>query len=71
MTFHVYENWTHDRSRVHRSECVFSNDGKGIQGSTTNRNGQWLGPFETIKVATRVANALGRGDTKPCGNCRP
>jgi hypothetical protein len=30
MTFYVYENWTHDRARLHRGECGYCNDGSGL-----------------------------------------
>src|SRR5690348_13933242 len=25
----LYENWVHDRVRIHRADCVFCNDGAG------------------------------------------
>jgi hypothetical protein len=71
MTFHVYENWTHDRCRVHRSDCVFAADGNGINGAPSKRNGQWHGLFDDCQTAFRVAGALKRADTKACPTCSP
>lgn len=31
MDFYVYESWTRDRGRIHRSDCGFCNDGQGTQ----------------------------------------
>ena len=46
-SFYVYENWTHDRARVHRAECRFCNHGRGIQGTNDERNGKWHAPPRT------------------------
>ena len=27
----IYENWTHDRVRIHRANCGYCNDGRGTQ----------------------------------------
>ncbi len=71
MSFHVYENWTHDRCRVHRSDCIFASNGFGLHGAPSKRNGQWHGPFETTLEAFQVAKALKRADTNSCSNCAP
>lgn len=71
MTFYVYENWTHDRARIHRASCGYCNDGRGTQASSSERNGKWHGPYESRDLALRVAGNLRREDTKVCGTCGP
>ena len=71
MSFYVYENWTHDRARIHRGKCGYCNDGQGTQNSSSNRNGQWLGPYPDRETAVRVARAKNRSDTRECGACNP
>lgn len=71
MSFYVYENWTHDRARIHRAICGYCNDGRGTQVSSAERNGKWHGPFSDSDTATRVAASLKRTDTKPCRTCAP
>lgn len=71
MSFYVYENWTHDRARIHRDSCGYCNGGRGIQASDSGRNGQWRGPYEERELAFKVAGNLRRADTKACGTCAP
>lgn len=69
--FHIYENWTHDRCRVHFHGCPYANGGKGLHGAPSARNGRWHGPFSDRDTALRVAKSLGRSDTQPCNHCAP
>lgn len=71
MAFYVYENWTHDRARVHRAECSFCNHGDGTHGGGSDRNGRWLPPFETSAQAFAQAAKLRRADHRGCGHCAP
>ena len=54
--FHVYENWTHDRARVHRGECP---------------NCRWHPPLSDRDAAYRFAHSTGRSDIAGCGYCAP
>ena len=67
--FWVYENWVHDRARVHRSSCVWCNNGDGFHDTTSTSNGQWL-PFDSYLLAAASA-AMNRSDARPCPNCKP
>jgi hypothetical protein len=71
MAYYVYENWTHDRARVHRAECSHCNEGRGTQGATSDRNGRWHPPTSERDSAFKLAASLGRTDTKACGHCNP
>ena len=71
MSYFVYENWTHDRARLHRSECGYCNGGRGTQSTDSGKNGQWHGPYEDRDHAVKVMDRLKRSDSKLCGNCGP
>ena len=71
MEFYIYENWTHDRVRIHRASCGYCNNGDGTQASTSPKNGRWLGPFDNRALVFAKAKSLKRMDTKPCGTCNP
>lgn len=71
MTYFIYENWTHERARIHRSGCGYCNEGRGTQGVDSGRNGKWHGPFDDIDETLWRAAKLNRADTKRCGNCAP
>ena len=68
--YFVYENWTHDRARIHKADCGHCNDGRGTQAGSSNRNGKWHGPYDDRGEAFRAAGRLGREDTKPCPKLR-
>ena len=70
-SFYVYENWTHDRARVHRAECPYCNRGRGIHGTNNERNGKWHVPFSDRDAAYRFAHSTGRSDIAGCGYCSP
>ena len=70
-SFYVYENWTHDRARVHRAECPFCNHGRGIHGTNSERNGKWHPPFTDRDAAYRFAHGTPRSDIAGCANCTP
>lgn len=65
----VYENWVHKRARVHRSSCVWCNNGDGFHDTTSTKNGQWL-PFDSYERAHASA-AMQRDDAADCPNCLP
>ena len=67
----IYENWTHERARLHTGDCSFCRDGQGTQASRSNRNGRWLGPFTERAAAVARLERLRRADTALCGTCRP
>lgn len=67
--FYVYENWTHKRARLHRSDCSHCNDGRGTQASSGTANGRWLGPFETRQAAEQKLSRLPYADKGACAVC--
>jgi hypothetical protein len=69
--YYVYENWTHERVRVHRSSCVFCNDGHGCHAGTSTAHGQWHGSFASRDDAFAKATALARSNTRACAYCAP
>lgn len=71
MAYYVYENWTHDRARVHAGNCGFCNEGVGMHAEDSGANGRWLGPFPDCAAAVAAAHALHRADTGTCNNCNP
>ncbi len=71
MNYFVYENWTHDRTRVHAASCGFCNDGHGMHAEDSGANGRWLGPFPSCATALAAARALNRADIGICNKCAP
>ena len=71
MTYYVYENWTHDRARVHKADCAYCNYGRGVGTSTGERNGRWLGPYVDRGKAFRYIRDIGREDSEGCRICKP
>lgn len=69
MEYFIYENWTHNKAVIHLAECVFCNQGKGFRENTTNKNGQWLGPFKDEKTAKSVAVKTKRKSILKCSTC--
>jgi hypothetical protein len=77
MTIHwAYENWRANGHKliVHKAECRFCNNGKGLSGGTRPDNGTWhnLGDFgsptEALEYARRIVKA---SITRLCGACAP
>jgi hypothetical protein len=71
MTFHIYNNTTRDRERIHRSECSVCNNGAGYRAANSGKHGHWIGPIASREEDFPVAKSLGRKDMKPCGACDP
>jgi hypothetical protein len=69
--YFIYENWTHDRGRIHKAECSMCNDGRGTQAGDSGRNGRWHGPFDDRAFAFKKATSLNRADMRPCALCNP
>lgn len=67
--FYVYENWTNKRARLHRASCSFCNGGRGSQGSSSDKNGEWHGPFGDMGQARAKLATLEYGDKGDCGAC--
>jgi len=71
MSYFVYDNWTIDKARVHRSSCSHCNEGRGIHGNPSGKNSKWHGPFETVAAADAKAKSLRRNITDRCRSCVP
>lgn len=69
MSFWVYENWTHKKAIVHRGDCSYCNDGRGIHGESSDKNGEWHGPFHDRDGAFQRAKATEREDVRSCKSC--
>jgi len=68
--YYVYENWTHKRARIHKSECSHCNNGRGTPAGSSPRNGRWHGPYDRTQ-AFHAAQRLRQKDTAPCAVCAP
>jgi hypothetical protein len=66
--YFIYENWTHDRARIHKADCGYCNDERGTHAGSSVRNGKWHGPYSR-EEAFRISGRLNREDTKPCPAC--
>jgi hypothetical protein len=68
MSFWVYENWTaENKAVIHIGTCGNCNDGQGCHPNPLGkRNGQWRGPFNTLKEAEVAAAATQRPIRKHC-----
>ncbi|MBI1328210.1 MAG: hypothetical protein GC136_11315 [Alphaproteobacteria bacterium] len=71
MAYWVYENWTHEKAVVHKSECTFCRDGKGLHGTSGNGNDKWHGPFVSKEAALETADQTERQLKKCCEICCP
>jgi F-type H+-transporting ATPase subunit beta len=71
MSFYVYENWTHKRARLHRSDCPYCNHGRGTQPSQSARNGRWHAPQLDRTRAFDLLRATRQPDLAPCAHCNP
>ena len=71
MDYRIYENWRAEQKAViHRSNCSFCNDGRGVHPGSSDRNGQWHGPYSTLPAANQAAIRTGR-PVRRCGHCKP
>ncbi len=70
MTYHVYENWTAHKAKIHLSDCPYCKYGKGTHETGPTRNGRWLGPFATYEEAHATATATAQPVSR-CQYCQP
>lgn len=70
-SFYVYDNWTTDRSRVHRGECPNCNRGRGMARRPSSQHGRWHGPFYDLDEAFEFARGLKRAEVSACSKCLP
>jgi hypothetical protein len=69
MSYWVYENTNYEIVRIHRGDCTFCKEGKGIHGGGKRVSGQWLGPFSELNEAIELARHQHQPDTRPCKFC--
>ena len=67
--FYAYDNHHRDRAQVHRGDCPWCNNGRGVQGGSSGANDQWHGPFSSADDAYGVVRH--RADVQYCAFCRP
>jgi hypothetical protein len=62
MNFYVYDNWHASKAaRIHAADCPRCNHGRGCHPRTHDfGNGRWMGPYETLSQARRMAVKTGR-----------
>ena len=72
QTYYIYENWVaHGHvAKIHKGDCSFCNEGKGIHGTDNRRHGQWLGPYTSFTDALQAAKKT-RADISTCKVCGP
>ena len=72
MTYYVYENWRADghKAKIHLATCPYCNDGKGIHPGSSNKNGQWHGPYNDFQFASDKAQRVGT-NVSVCKHCLP
>ncbi len=70
MKYHVYENWLHDKAIIHKSDCVYCKDGKGMfpDRPYNKKNGQWWGPFTYTQAAVKAIKT-GKFRVNECSIC--
>ena len=74
MKYFAYENWrAHGHVvKVHRADCPFCNNGRGLAGGTRADNGRWIdlgacnNTEEAMDLATRRTTAP---NLRSCGSC--
>lgn len=68
--YHVYENSIvgGHRCRVHRYDCSFCNEGRGIRPALGSHHGKWYGPFPTLEEALAFGATISP-DTRECRIC--
>lgn len=71
MSYYVYENWIRDKAIVHRSDCSFCNNGRGLHGTRTTKSSTWHGPFDNAALALAKARSYNRQRTDVCEKCDP
>lgn len=71
MTFWVFLNRSHKYAKVHRADCIFCDQGRGLHHrGTASAASSWLGPFGSFREAMDTAVATGR-EASTCSNCTP
>jgi hypothetical protein len=71
MDYFVYENRIIDKAIIHRGDCSFCKNGKGIHGRNTTNSSTWHGPFDTAGEALAKAKSWKRDRTDFCSRCSP
>lgn len=66
--FWIYQNWIHQRARLHRATCSHCKNGKGTQGSSNSVTGEWK-PFAREEDAKAFLAASKFDDAKLCSVC--
>lgn len=65
----VFEDLPTSRATVHRADCSFCNDGRGLRGVRREEQCRWLGPFSGLESAGDEARRTGRNNVHFCGRC--
>jgi hypothetical protein len=62
MKYYVYENWrAENKAVIHIGSCGYCNEGRGChENPSGNKNGKWLGPFDSLGEAEKAARKTGR-----------
>ncbi len=71
MKYWVYENWLHNKAIIHKYNCVYCKDGKGMfpDKEYSERNGKWWGPYDTFAQAAVKAIRTEQFRVNECAVC--
>lgn len=67
--FYVYENWTHNLTKIHRGSCSYCNEGTGIHDFSSGKNDKWSVAFDSYNDAKAYALSLGYPENTDCEVC--
>lgn len=73
--FYFYAYYRNPKVTLHRGECRFCKEGKGIQANKLGyATGRWRGGFASFKQALEAAQGISDGlgvEPTYCQRCRP
>ena len=69
MSYYVYESYPHNKAIVHKGNCQYCRNGTDRQGTRTERDGSWLGPYATHEKAVLTAALTKRARQSSCKYC--
>ncbi|UFH56566.1 hypothetical protein [Spirosoma sp. KNUC1025] len=75
MPFYFYAYYPNPKVTLHRGECRFCKQGKGMQpGKLGYITGRWRGGYLSLELALEAAQSIGQGlgvEPTYCQRCRP
>lgn len=68
-SYWVYESWPHNKAIIHKGECLYCQNGQNRQGTRSDKDGAWRGPFLHPEKAVTAARATKRKINRHCRHC--